>query len=253
MEASDAGQTECCARQPVSRLSAFWRGIRETSPVPAIILSTAFVGFGALTNQIGLSLLDTVFISVFMFALPGQVVLVDEIARGASVFTAAIAVAATGVRLLPMTVVMLPVIRDRNGPKWLELAVAYYVAVTVWVESMRRAPHIPRPLRSAYCLGICALLVFVSGAGAIVGYLLASEVPPLLAAALLFMTPLYFLLSMLVSARTMVSLAPILLGLVLGPIFHLLTPSLDLLLTGLAGGTAAFLLANHVENRPPRS
>src|SRR5512138_1364290 len=117
MEASNAGHTEDCANEPVSRLSAFWRGIRETSPVPAIILTTAFIGFGALTSQTGLTLLDTIFISVFMFALPGQVVLVDEIARGASVLTAAIAVAATGVRLLPMTVVILPVIRERTGPK----------------------------------------------------------------------------------------------------------------------------------------
>jgi len=253
MEASNAGQTEDCGNMPVSRYSAFWRGIRETSPVPAIILSTAFVGFGALTSQTGLSLLDTIFISVFMFALPGQVVLVDEIGRGASVLTAAIAVAATGVRLLPMTVVILPVIRERAGPKWLELAVAYYVAVTVWVESMRRAPHIPRHLRSAYCFGICVFLVLVSSLGAIVGFLLASKLPALLAAALLFMTPLYFLLGMLISTRSVVSLAPILLGLVLGPIFHLLTPDLDLVLTGLAGGTAAFLIANYLESRRPRS
>ena len=253
MEASNAGQAEDCANQPISRFSAFWRGVRETSPVPAVILSTAFIGFGALTSQTGLSLLDTIFISVFMFALPGQVVLVDEISRGASVLTAAIAVAATGVRLLPMTVVILPVIRERTGPKWLEIAVAYFVAVTVWVESMRRAPHIPRHLRSAYCFGICALLVTVSASGAVVGFLAASGLPPLLAAALLFMTPLYFLLGMLTSARSMAALAPILLGLILGPAFHMLTPSLDLLLTGLAGGTAAFVFANYLESRRPRS
>lgn len=253
MEAGNASDAQDYAQPPVSRYSAFWRGIRETSPVPALILSTAFVGFGALTSQTGLSLLDTIFIAVFMFALPGQVVLVDEIARGASVLTAAIAVAATGVRLLPMTIVILPMIRERTGPKWLEMIVAYYVAVTVWIESMRRAPHMPRHLRSAYCCGICVLLVFVSGSGAIVGYLLASELPPLLAAALLFMTPLYFLLGMLTSARSATRLAPILLGLFLGPAFHLWVPNLDLLLTGLAGGTAAYFFATYLENRTPRS
>lgn len=249
MVASAADEAEDSAHRPVSRFSAFWQGIRETSPVPAFILSTAFIGFGALTSQTGLSLLDTIFISVFMFALPGQVVLVDEIARGASVLTAAIAVAATGVRLLPMTVVILPMIRERTGPKWLEVAVAYFVAVTMWVESMRRAPHIARHLRSAYCLGICVLLVSVSAFGAIIGFLLASSLPPLLAAALLFMTPLYFLLGMLTNVRNAVGLAPILLGLLLGPAFHMLTPSLDLLLTGLAGGTAAFLFARYVESK----
>lgn len=237
MEAEAAEEVESCTNKPASRFSAFWRGIRETSPVPALILSTAFIGFGALTSQTGLSLLNTIFISVCMFALPGQVVLVDEIARGASVVTAAIAVAASGIRLLPMTVVILPMIRERTSPKWIEVAVAYFVAVTMWVESMRRAPHIARHLRSAYCLGICALLVTVSAIGAIIGFLLASSLPPLLGAALLFMTPLYFLLGMLTSVRKMISLMPILLGLVLGPAFHLLTPSLDLLLTGVTGGS----------------
>jgi predicted branched-subunit amino acid permease len=249
MGAGAAKDVQDYTNQPVSRLAAFWLGVRETSPVPALILSTAFLGFGALTSQTGLSLLDTIFISVFMFALPGQVVLVDEIARGTSVLTAAIAVAATGVRLLPMAVVILPMIRERSAPKWLEIAVTYFVAVTMWVESLRRAPHIARPLRSAYCLGISALLVFVSASGAFIGFLLASGFPPLLAAALLFMTPLYFLLGMLTSVRNAAGLAPILLGLLLGPAFHLLTPSLDLLLTGLTGGTAAFFFARYIEGK----
>lgn len=228
-----------------TRLGAAWRGARETPLLPTFVLCITFLGFGALTNEVGLTWLDTLFMSAFIFALPGQVVLVDEMARGASVLTAAIAVTATGVRLLPMTVSLLPMVRDRDGPKWLEYAVAFYVAVTVWVETNRRAPGVPRHLRAAYALGIAGWLVSASCIGAMVGFLAAAEVPAIVAAALLMTTPLYFLLAMLTSARSAESLMPIVLGLVLGPVFHLVAPNFDLVLTGLTGGTISFLVMRY--------
>jgi predicted branched-subunit amino acid permease len=231
------------------RWLAFWRGIRETPLTPTLILSLSFVGFGALTRATGLSLLDTVFMSVFIFALPGQVVLVDEMARGASVVTAGIAVTATAVRLMPMTVALLPVVRERGGPKWLEFVVAYFVAITVWVESMRRTPLLPRPLRTAYALGIAAILVVSSSTGGIAGFLLAANVPKIFAAALLFLTPIYFLLSMLSGNRLIGDVLPIAVGMVLGPLLHLAFPQWDLLLTGLIGGTLSFAAARWMTRR----
>lgn len=233
-----------------SRRQAFWRGMRETPLVPALILAFSFIGFGALTRETGLSLFDTLFMSVFIFALPGQVVLVDEMARGASMLTAALAVTATAVRLLPMTIALLPVIRDRGGPKWLEWLSAYYIAITVWVEALRRAPHQPRRDRAAYTLGISGLLLVSSSTGGVIGFLLAASVPKTIAAALLLLTPMYFLLSMLSSTRTRLDLLPILAGLALGPLLHLAAPQFDLLLTGLIGGTASFLVMRRLRARP---
>ena len=229
-----------------TRRVAAWRGARETPLVPAFVLFGTFVGFGALTSESGLTWLDTIFMSVFVFALPAQVVLVDQMARGASIFTAALAVTATAVRLLPMTVALLPMIRDRRAPKWMEFAVAYFVAVTVWVETMRRAPGVPRHLRAAYVLGITAWLLAFSSVGGLIGFFLAARVPPVIAATLLFMTPIYFVLSMLSSARSAASVTPVVLGLVLGPLFHVIVPELDLFLTGLIGGSISFLLARYV-------
>jgi len=224
---------------------AAWRGARETPVVPAFVLFGTFVGFGALTSESGLSWLDTIFMSIFVCALPAQVVLVDQMARGASILTATLAVTATAVRLLPMTVALLPMIRDRRVPKWMEVAVAYFVAVTMWVEAMRRAPGVPRHLRAAYVLGLIAWLVAFTTVGGLIGFFLAARVPPVIAAALLFMTPIYFVLSMLGSTRSAAGVMPVLLGLVLGPLFHVLVPELDLVLTGLIGGSISFLLARY--------
>ena len=249
-EAGSLARTEPQEAVLASRWVAFCRGVRETPLIPPLILSFSFIGFGALTKETGLSLLHTLFMSVFIFALPGQVVLVDEMARGASLLTAALAVTATAVRLLPMTVALLPIIRDRRDPKWLEFAATCFIAVTVWVEAMRRTPHQPRPDRTAYTLGIVALLVISSSMGAVIGFLLAASLPKAFAAALLFLTPMYFLLSMISSSRGKGETLPIIAGFALGPILHLAVPQCDLLLTGLIGGTLSFLAARWLRAKP---
>ncbi len=231
------------------RWAAFWRGARETPLTPPLILSFSFIGFGALTKATGLSLLDTLFMSIFIFALPGQVVLVDEMARGASILTAALAVTATAVRLLPMTVSLLPMLRDRSAPKWLEFAAAHFIAITIWVEAMRRAPTQPRPVRTAYTLGIAAVLALSTSIGAVIGFLLAASVPKIFAAALLFLMPIYFILSMIASSRAAGEMIPIVLGLALGPLLHLALPGWDLVATGLIGGTLGFLAAKWLRSR----
>ena len=59
-------------------------------------------------------------------------------------------------------------------------------------------------------------------------------------AALLLLTPIYFLTSLWGSARERAGHVAMVLGLVLGPIFHVLLPGFDLLAAGLIGGFAAY-------------
>ncbi|MEO0729455.1 MAG: AzlC family ABC transporter permease, partial [Pseudomonadota bacterium] len=61
-------------------------------------------GFGALAVDAGVTLELSLLMSVIFFALPAQVVLIDELARGASVLVVALAVSVTAIRLLPMAV-----------------------------------------------------------------------------------------------------------------------------------------------------
>ena len=72
-------------------------------------------------------------------------------------------------------------------------------------------------------------------------HLLIGRLPEPVTAALLFLTPIYFLTSLWGSARERAGHVAMILGLVLGPAFHLLLPGLDLLAAGLIGGVAAFL------------
>jgi hypothetical protein len=79
-------------------------------------------------------------------------------------------------------------------------------------------------------------------AGTVAGFALAGSVPVAVSATLLFLTPIYFLLSLLATSRTRMDLAAIVLGCGLAPVLYLAVPGFDLLATGLIGGTLAFLM-----------
>ncbi|MEJ2117095.1 MAG: AzlC family ABC transporter permease [Alphaproteobacteria bacterium] len=228
-------------RENAKARTAVWRGIVETPILPSFILFATFLGFGALARQTGFSLFDALFAAVFIFALPAMVVLVDQMGHGASLIATALAVSATGIRLLPLVVATVPLIRDQHVPKWVEFLIAHFTAVTMWVETLRRAPNVPKHLRAPYAIGIVVNLVSSASSGALSGYLIAAGTPVIVSAALLFLAPIYFMLAMLASARGTASMLPILLGVVLGPLFHVIAPEFDLILTGLIGGTISFI------------
>ena len=210
--------------------------------VPAAVLCASSMGYGALARDSGLDLALTLFINATFFALPAQVVLVDQIGRGAALGGAAFAVALTAIRLLPMTVSLMPFLRDRERlPRFGFLAV-HFVAISVWVDGMLRLPHLPPPKRFAYFLGMGLGMMVATLTGSTIGYLLASSVPPLVSAALLFMSPAFFWLSQVGTAKITADWVAIAIGCIIGPILFQLVPGLDLLLAGLIGGTIAFIV-----------
>ncbi len=223
-----------------TRRQAFFRGVLGIPSTPTIVLVSTFVGFGVLARETGFSLSHAIFATATVFALPGQVVLVDQVARGASLAACFFAVMLTAVRLFPLTVSLVPHLKDRQSPRWLLFLISHFVAITVWVEAMRRLPALPKELRQPYFLGFGISLCSTTLVGTVLGYSLAGQVPMMFAAVLLFLTPIYFFLSLLLIALSRADYAAILLGVVLGPLFFFVAPGLDLLLTGLVGGTIAY-------------
>lgn len=226
--------------------SAFLRGLSAIVTAPGLVLFTSSLGFGALARDLGFTFAHAVFIVASVYALPTQVMLVDQIARGAALLSIAFAVTLTAVRLLPMTVSLMPFIREDQPTRrgWaMRIALSHTIATSVWVESMRRLPKLPRHLQLPHMagIGIAMMCATVSGSG--VGYLVAGQVSPLIAAGLLFMNPIYFLFSLAASASRKMDWTAIALGAVLGPLLFKVVPGFDLLLTGLIGGTLAYMIA----------
>ena len=223
-----------------SRRDAFRRGLIEAPSVAVIVVVITFFGFGALAHDVGLDVTQSLFITLTVFALPGQVVMADQIAHGAGLAATAFAVTLTAVRLLPLTFSLMPMLRDDNTPRWLEFLLCYIAAITVWIEAMRRLPPLPRGLRVPYYAGF-ALAMFVGVTCATwLGFVMAAEVPAAIAAGFVFLTPVYFFLSLIETAVSDADKASLILGSVLGPVLFLVLPGFDLFLTGLIGGTAAY-------------
>lgn len=219
------------------------RGARAAVGVPGFVLFGSFVGFGAMTHDFGWPIWIAALATALIWAAPAQLVLAGALASGAGLAAACLAVTVSGVRLLPMVVSILPVLRAERTSLGTRLVAAHFVAVTAWFEGLRLAPTLPRAARMPFFLGLASLLMAGSMIATAVGHSLAGLLPTPLAVGLLGLTPLYFLLSLERGAHEFGERLALVFGLALSPLAGLIAPRLDLLITGVAGGTAAFAIA----------
>lgn len=226
---------------PPARIWAL-RGMRAAVSIPALILTAAFIGYAGLARESGLTLGQTLAMTGLVWALPSIVVLTGAITSGMGMLPASIAVALASVRLMPMTMALMPILRDDNRrSRWPLLIASHFVAVTAWVFAMRNLQDLPRPARLPFFLGFGGSLTSFVFCMTGVAYVMIDGMPIALAGALSMLTPIYFLCSMWSASRLPTDKAAMLTGLVLGPVFFLLQPGFDLLWTGLVGGTLAYV------------
>jgi predicted branched-subunit amino acid permease len=216
-------------------------GAGAAAGVPAIVLGASFIGFGALVQQVGLTVWHALFSTATGWALPGQVALVELYAVGASLLVIAVAVALTNARLLPMAITLMPLVRARGVPRWQYYVSAHWVAVTGWAIAMRDCPAMPAEQRLPYFMGVVIVLWAVSLLGAWLGFSLAGNVPAFVTLGLVFLNPVYFMLVVAGDVRGRTRVLAVLFGAVGGPALYLLTPDWSLLITGVAAGTLAYL------------
>ena len=216
------------------------RGARAAFSVPGLVLVMSFIGFAALARETGFSLLETAFMITVIWALPAKVVLIGAVVSGAALPTVALAVALSSVRLMPMTVAMIPEMRGPNTRTWVLYLLSHFIAVTSWVIAMERFPQVPRGRRTSFYFGIGSTLLTLNVLVTAVVYLTAASMPVGVAAAFFFLTPMYFLTSLWSSAREWAGHAALISGLVLGPVFHFVLPQIDLLAAGIVGGLLAY-------------
>lgn len=218
-------------------------GIRDALALPAWVVGFALVGVGGLAQDVGHPLGAAVLSTVLIWAGPAQVLFYGAIAAGVSLPLIAAAICLSSIRFLPMTISLMPLLRRPGQGLAMQILLAHYIAVTVWVESTRRLPALPSEERLPYYLGFANACLVVTAALTGVGWFLAGVLPSPLASGLLFITPIYFTLALAAGARTRLDVAAIVLGFALAPLFGTLVGrDFDLLLTGLVGGTLAYLI-----------
>jgi predicted branched-subunit amino acid permease len=223
--------------------AAFFGGVKSASlSVFFPVISGTYVGIGALAHGFGLSPWWLAASTMLVWAGPAQVILVSALGTGGAPIEVAIAVSLSGVRLLPMVVTLLPLLRWQGTRLRDLLLPAHFTSVSMWVESLRLLPGLPRERRTAFCNGLSVGFQGAAVCAGFLGYYLSAELPALFAGALLFLTPLSFLVSTARNARAMMDKLALVVGLVLGTVLAAYHVELDLLWAGVGGGTLAYLV-----------
>ena len=235
--------------EDVNRIHWFLKGASGIVSLPAFVLMSSFIGFAGFAREAGFSLGETVFMVGTIWALPSHLVLVGGVIAGTSTLTILIGVSLASVRLMPMVMAQMPLLRGKNTSRWTLLFLSHFIAITSWVFLQERYKKVPQEARASFFAGfgititvVCTILVGFT-------YALAGTFPPILAAALFFLTPIYFLTSLWGAANLLSDKWAMILGLILGPAIHMVWPDLDILLAGAVGGTLAFGIAKYQQKR----
>lgn len=223
---------------------AFRTGVREALGVPAAVLGAGFLGYGSLAADAGYSIWMTLAATFAIWALPGQLVLMEMQASGAAVAATVLAVSLSAARFFPMTLTLLPLMRDgsRGRRLWQFLLAAQLVSMTTWAVAMRRFENMNVESRWHYFLGFSAICMGSAALFALIGQLLLVALPPLARFGLALLTPLYFFVTLVGEARTRASITALACGAATALGLHVVAPGWSLLGAGFIGGTAAWLL-----------
>ncbi len=237
-----------------STSAAFFGGVKSAwTSVFVLVLLGTYTGIGALAHGYGFSAWWMAASTVLVWAAPAQVILISALGTGGTLIGTAIAVSLSSIRMFPMVVALLPLLRGKDEEKRTRtrdlLLPAHFTSVSMWVESLRLLPAMPQGPRLAFCNGLSVGYMGTAVTAGFVGFYLAAGLPPLAAGALLFLTPVSFLCSTARNANQLVDRLALALGLAVEPVvthFHL---SLDLLWTGVGAGTLAYAVHQFREAR----
>jgi predicted branched-subunit amino acid permease len=224
-----------------SPVRAFAWGMRAvTSTVLTAVLFATYLGIGALAHDTHFSLGWALASTVLIWAGPAQIILISTLGSGATAVQAAIAVTMSAIRLFPMVVSVLPLMRTPQTRRRHLILATHFIAVTLWVECYRLLPQVPRHRRIAFVHGLGFGLLTVCMTATTLGYELAAKLPQLFAAAILLLTPLAFLLSTARNCKEISDILALALGIALYPLVARFSTGVDVLISGVAAGSIAY-------------
>ena len=229
--------------------AAFWRGARESIGAPIAVIAANYLGLGAFASATAVSVWALVVSTFTIWALPGQLVMVDMWMVGAPAVAVLLAVMLTNVRFLPMSITIMPVMRAPGHPRWLYYVTAHFIAMTSWVVCMPRLQQMPVIERIAYFIGFSLTCIVVGAIFGALGYYAAAAIPPAVQLGLIFLTPINFFVLLAGEVRDRMGALALAGGALAGPLFHLLTPEWSVVVAGLVGGTLACGINKVCESR----
>ena len=222
------------------------KAIRDALGFPSIMLLASMTGFGSLARESGFSLGMALSTTAGIWGLPGQIAMVELHAAGVSMLFVILASSLANARFMPMAVSFIPMMRDgvkRFG--WM-FALVQLLSINSWAAGQRAFPEIIPRMRARYYVCFAIICMTAGLIGTAIGFYGIGAMNRSAALGLIFLNPLFF--AVLISGTAQrPTIAAILIGIPLGPLFHMLSPDWGLLATGLVGGTLAFWLHRKLE------
>ena len=221
---------------------------RDAVGFPSITLLASMTGFGSLVHESDLPFAMAIAATVGIWGLPGQLALVEMHVAGLSAFFVILGVALANARFLPMVVSFMPLMNEVGSKSRWDFALVQMLSINSWAAGLKRFPEIEKRLRRRYYIVFAVICMSAGTLGTVIGYFAVGLMPRPIALGLIFMNPLFFAV-LLAGGQSRPSMIALLVGAPLGLVFHLVVPDLDLLLTGVVGGTLAFLLNKRLNLR----
>ena len=209
---------------------------------PAIALGASFVAIGALLKNLGFTIQESIFSTFLTYALPGSLVMAESMFIGASLLNIFIAVWLVNARLYPMTVSLMPLLMDKTQPRWKYYLSCHFIAVSSWLIMKENYKNINKENRIDFWIGIGSATWLVAIVSTIIGYVTSDFLSHDILIGLAIINPIYFTCMMIGSMKTIKISLSIILGLVLGPAFYLISPEWCILFGGVTAGTIAFII-----------
>jgi predicted branched-subunit amino acid permease len=219
----------------------FYAGARKALTGPAFYVALSLMSTGALARAADMPPGAAMLATALIWAGPGQVLFFGALAAKTAPATIAFVVSLSSVRLLPMCLSVLPMLRGEKTRRITLLFAAHFIAVTVWTESLRRLPDLERAHRLPFFFGFALTCLGLTTLTSGLGYWLTSAVPAPLASGLMMLSPFYFLAATARAARDGSDWLAIGSGLALAPLTQAFVGGgFDLIVLAVVGGGGAW-------------
>ncbi|MEM7562632.1 MAG: AzlC family ABC transporter permease [Pseudomonadota bacterium] len=224
------------------------KALYDALSLPAFILLFTMMGFGSLAQSAGFSAEMAAVTTLIVWGLPGQLAMVELTATGQSLFSIIFACSLANARFMPMVVSFIPMMLRREASIGGMLRDAQLLSINSWAMCQREFPQVDPAFRHLYYLIFASSIMLAAVIGTLIGYHSSVLLPTNIVLGLIFVSPLFFAL-VLSAVRGLAERLSLFLGCVIVPLAHHWFPSVDLLITGIVGGSLGFALGQWWERR----
>ena len=218
------------------------KAIADSLSLPAFILFFTMMGFGSLMQNTGYQVEMAAVATLLIWGLPGQLAMVELTATGQGLIAIVFACSLANARFMPMVVSFIPAMQRASVSLPRQLLDAQMLSINSWAMCLREFPKIDPAYRHLYYLTFASSILLAAVIGTLFGFYGAVILPAVIVLGLIFTSPLFFALVLSATPGTAERLS-MLSGCAIVPLAHYFFPSVDLLITGLVGGSFGFLAA----------